>query len=80
MGDESDWLSASSAWKMFVEKHTELGYKVSYVAFHNFLRLHRDSLKQADVIRLAKRQFWIAHKDRFCSVAFDCATGVLPKP
>ena len=80
MEDRNNWQTANRTWAQFTQQHPELGYKPGRNNFNNFLRLHRNTLKQADAIRLAKRQFWIAHKDRVCSVAFDCATGVLPKP
>ena len=80
MQSQQIWTTGCVAWQEFTQQHPELGYKPGRNNFNNFLRLHRNTLKQADAIRLAKRQFWIAHKDRFCSVAFDCATGVLPKP
>jgi hypothetical protein len=75
MDSRADWLPGPDAWKLFVHKHPELGYKPGRMNFHNFLRYYRDRLIEADAIRRAKNKFWIAHGERFCEVAFDCATG-----
>lgn len=75
MQTQTEWTTGLDAWEQFVRKHPELGYKPSYTTFHNFLRVHRSRLKQADAIRLAKKKFWVAHVERFCETAFDCATG-----
>lgn len=75
MQTQTEWVTGQRAWEQFIYKHPELGYKAGHMNFHNFLRVHREALKQADAIRLAKRRFWVAHTERFCSVAFDCATG-----
>lgn len=75
MQAQTNWVTGLRAWEQFAHRHPELGYKPGYMNFHNFLRVHRDVLKQADAIRLAKRRFWVAHVERFCDVAFDCATG-----
>lgn len=80
MCTRTGWVLGYSAWEHFTKLHPELGYKPGRMNFHNFLRLYRDHLKQADVIRLAKRQFWVAHEERFCAVAFDCATGAAAQP
>lgn len=74
MDSRTEWLPGPDAWKLFIDKHPELGYKPGRMNFHNFLRYHREALQNADAIRKAKRRFWIAHLDRFCSAAFDCAT------
>lgn len=70
------WVTGPYAWKKFVEDHPELGYKAGRMNFHNFLRMNRDALREKDAIRLAKHKFWIAQEEKFCQVAFDCATGV----
>lgn len=75
MQTQTEWVTSQRAWEQFIYQHPELGYKPGHMNFHNFLRVHRDALKQADAIRLAKRRFWVAHTGRFCQVAFDCATG-----
>lgn len=75
MQDQSDWLVGADAWAAFVRQHPELGYRPGRWPFHNFLRFHRETLIEADAIRLARKRFWIAHRDRFCEVAFECATG-----
>jgi hypothetical protein len=74
----SEWVVGPDAWAQFVSKHPELGYRAGRWPFHNFLRFHREALQAHDAIRLAKKRFWVAHVDRFCDVAFGCATGVLP--
>jgi hypothetical protein len=78
MQPQNEWVTGLCAWEQFGQKHPELGYKPGHMNFHNFLRIHRDALRGSDAIRLAKRRFWVAHLDRFCRVAFDCATGVSP--
>jgi hypothetical protein len=75
MQTQTGWTTGADAWSAFVERHPELGYKSGRMSFHNFLRNTRSQLLDKDAIRLAKNKFWIAHTDRFCSVAFDCATG-----
>lgn len=75
MDSRSNWVPGPDAWTQFTYKHPELGYKPGRMNFHNFLRYHRNRLVQTDAIRLAKRRFWVARVDRFCDVAFDCATG-----
>jgi hypothetical protein len=74
------WLTGPAAWSYFVQQHPELGYKPGRMNLHNFLRYHRRALLDADAIRLAKRKYWIAHRERFCGVAFACATGKLAAP
>ena len=69
------WLTGPQAWEKFVKEHPELGYKPGRMNFHNFLRMNRRMLRANDAIRLAKNKFWIAQEERFCSVAFECATG-----
>jgi hypothetical protein len=73
----SHWVTAPDAWAVFTDRHPELGYRHGKWQFHNFLRMHRQALVASDAIRLAKRRFWIAHLERFCVVAFDCATGAI---
>lgn len=75
MTHETNWLTGTDAWKQFVHKHPELGYRPGKWGFHNFLRYYRSPLMEADAIRLAKRRFWVANPERFCAVAFECATG-----
>lgn len=72
------WRVGPEVWGLFVERHPELGFKPGRWPFHNFLRFHREALLHADAIRLAKNRFWIAHVDRFCAAAFECATGKVP--
>jgi hypothetical protein len=71
------WTTGPKAWGIFVDQHPELGYKPGRMNFHNFLRLNREALRLNDAIRLAKNKFWIAEVDKFCDVAFQCATGVI---
>ena len=77
MQHQSEWKTGPEAWAEFVRRHPELGLKAGKWRFHNFLRLHRDTLVAADAIRIAQRRFWIAHVERLCTTAFDCATGKL---
>lgn len=78
MSQSSTWKVGADAWVEFVRRHPELGYKTGFWQLHNFLRLHREALVAHDAIRLAKNKFWIANVERFCTVAFDCATGAMP--
>jgi hypothetical protein len=71
----SAWETGPRAWDTFVQRHPELGFPRGRWAFHNFLRLHRQPLVDADAIRLARNRHWVAHVDHFCRVAFDLATG-----
>lgn len=71
----SEWRTGPEAWAVFVERHPELGYRPGKWPFHNFLRFHRTRLIEQDAIRLARKRFWIAHSERFCAVAFECATA-----
>ncbi len=73
----TEWGPAPAAWAEFTEVHPYLGFRPGTWQFHNFLRNHRERLQQSDAIRKAKGRFWIAHRERFPTVAFDCATGVL---
>ena len=75
MATSSEWKTGPVAWAAFIQQHPELGYRPGKWQFHNFLRLHRQALVDADAIRMAKRRFWIAHVERFCNLAFECATG-----
>lgn len=75
MANASDWQTGPDAWKEFVLRHPELGLKPGKWRFHNFLRFHKQALLEADAIRLANRRFWVAHVERLCVTAFDCATG-----
>lgn len=77
METRAEWVPGPDAWEHFIYKHPELGYKSGRMNFHNFLRYHREGLQKVDAIRKAKRRFWIAHVDRFCIAAFDCATQPL---
>ncbi|WP_284617457.1 hypothetical protein [Aquabacterium humicola] len=72
----TEWTTGLEAWAEFVANHPELGYRRDHWAFHNFLRHFKQALIDHDAIRFAKRRFWVAHRDRFTSVAFACATGV----
>lgn len=69
------WLPGPQAWIGFVRSHPELGYPESRWGFHNFIRHHRQALKDCDAIRLARNRHWIAHQERFNQHAFDLATG-----
>lgn len=75
MQPHTDWMTGPDAWAAFTKLHPELGYRPGKWQFHNFLRLHREALSKCDAIRFAKRRFWIAHRDRFAAVAFECATN-----
>jgi hypothetical protein len=75
---DHEWMTGPAAWVHFVQQHPELGYKPGRMNFHNFLRFHRSRLVEADAIRMAKHKFWIAHRQRFCDAAFECATETLP--
>ena len=72
---KNDWILGEHAWDRLTETHPELGYKSGLWPFHNFLRLYRAVLVDADAIRKVRNRHWIAHVDRFLAVAFDCATG-----
>jgi hypothetical protein len=76
----SGWQTGPAAWEIFVLRHPELALRPGKWAFHNFLRAHREALRRADAIRLARRRFWVANAERFCEVGFACATGVDPVP
>ena len=76
MQPQTEWQTGPDAWQAFTILHPELGYRAGKWQFHNFLRLFKSRLVRSDAIRLAKGRHWIAHVDRFCKVAFDCATGV----
>lgn len=71
----SEWLVATSAWKEFVKCHPELGYSDRKWAFHNFMRNAKSKLIRHDAVRIAKNRYWIAHRERFMTVAFDIATN-----
>jgi hypothetical protein len=75
MAEASEWKVAHEAWAEFCTRHPELGFRQGHWPFHNFLRFHRPALIAADAIRLARKRFWIAHRERFSTVAFECATG-----
>ncbi len=75
MKSTNDWLTGADAWDAFVKQHPELGYRGGKWPFHNFLRFHRSTLQSHDAIRLARRKHWIAHRERFLLIAFECATG-----
>lgn len=75
METASEWTTGPEAWDQFVKQHPELGYRPGVWPFHNFLRLFRDALLESDALRKAKCRHWIAHRQRFSRVAFDCATG-----
>ena len=76
MQTQTEWTTGPDAWRSFVERHPELGYKSGRMNFHNFLRMHRSALRARDAIRMAKNKFWIAQEEKFCLVAFECATGI----
>lgn len=71
----SDWDTAHRIWDAFVMTHPELRYPKGRWGFHNFTRVFRRDLVEADAIRLARNKFWVAHRERFPVVAFDLATG-----
>lgn len=73
----SEWQTGIQVWNIFAERRPELGLRPGKWAFHNFLRVHRQPLRRADAIRLVRNRFWLAHVERFCAVAFECATGQL---
>lgn len=75
----SEWKTGVQAWDTFTDRYPELGMRKGKWAFHNFLRVHRRALECSDAIRKARKRFWVAHQERFCSVAFDCATGHVPR-
>lgn len=75
---DHEWSTGTAAWNHFVEVNPVLGLSPGHWSFHNFLRHHRQALVNTDAIRRAKNRFWIAHRDRFCRIAFDLATGVNP--
>ena len=75
MDPRAEWVPGPDAWQRFIHLHPELGYRPGRMNFHNFLRYHRTRLAAGDAIRLAKNKFWVAHIERFCQLAFDCATG-----
>lgn len=69
------WTTGLNAWAEFVAYHPELGYHPGKWQFHNFLRYFRADLVQRDAIRLARKRFWVAHRERFVRGCFDLATG-----
>jgi hypothetical protein len=71
----SDWDTAHHVWDAFVTRHPELRYPRGRWGFHNFVRVFRQRLIEADAIRLARNRFWVAHRVRFADVAFDLATS-----
>jgi hypothetical protein len=75
----SDWDTAHHVWDTFVERHPELRYPRGRWGFHNFTRIFRARLVDADAIRLARNRFWVAHRGRFPAVAFDLATSYAPR-
>jgi hypothetical protein len=75
---QQQWQKADQVWELFTQRHPELGFRSGRWAFHNFLRPHRTALVQADALRLARKRHWLAHVDRFCEAAFECATGKQP--
>jgi hypothetical protein len=77
MEQTNEWMTAADAWALFVKRHPELAYREGRWQFHNFLRMHREALRAADAIRMAKGRHWIAHRERFMRAAFDCATGAM---
>ncbi|MFM6991455.1 MAG: hypothetical protein ACKOWD_09190 [Rhodoferax sp.] len=76
MQNNVKWVTGPNAWAKFIDQHPELGYKPGRMNFHNFLRVNREVLCRQDAIRLAKNKFWIAQQEKFCLVAFECATGM----
>lgn len=74
---QTEWMTGPDAWAEFVAMHPELGYRRGRWAFHNFLRHFKQVLVDHDAIRIAKRRFWVAHRQRFTEVCFACATGVV---
>ncbi|WP_377411203.1 MULTISPECIES: hypothetical protein [unclassified Ramlibacter] len=71
-------MTGPDAWSAFIQQHPELGYRPGRMNFHNFLRMTRERLIQADAIRRARGRHWIAHVPRFSAVAFELATGGQP--
>ena len=69
------WTTGHQAWRTFTHMHPELGYRDGPQQFYNFLRNNRPALLNCDAIRRAKGRFWVAHQDRFCTLAFELATG-----
>lgn len=78
MPSNHSWATGPEAWKTFTRTHPELGYREGPQQFHNFLRHHREALLRADAMRKAKSKFWVAHQERFCEIAFELATGMIP--
>lgn len=72
------WATGREAWKDFTQLHPELGYREGSQQFHNFLRYHREALVNCDALRRAKGKFWVAHKERFFTAAFELSTGKTP--
>ncbi len=72
---QHDWMTGPDAWSAFIQQHPELGYRPGRMNFHNFLRMTRERLIQADAIRRARGRHWIVHVPRFSAVAFELATG-----
>lgn len=71
----SQWDTAHRVWDRFVTRHPELRYPRGRWGFVNFIRAFRQPLIDADAIRLARNKFWVAHEERFPSMAFALATG-----
>ena len=75
MQPSHSWTTGHQAWKKFTQMHPELGYRDGQQQFHNFLRNNRTALVNYDALRRAKGRFWVAHEERFCTLAFELATG-----
>jgi hypothetical protein len=75
MTSSHSWTTGHNAWSIFTQTHPELGYRDGRQQFYNFLRRNRAALVDYDALRLAKGRFWVAHKERFCRLAFVLATG-----
>ena len=69
------WTTGHHAWTTFTRIHPELGYRDGAQQFYNFLRRHRAALVDYDALRRANGRFWVAHEERFCTLAFELATG-----
>jgi hypothetical protein len=70
-----NWLNAFDLWHDFAHRYPQLGYRDNCWGLYNFLRVHRNSLLKAGVIRKARNKFWLADRNRFNDAAFALATG-----
>ncbi len=74
----ADWGVGSQIWDEFTAEYQLFKLRQGHWAFHNFLRNYKKPLVEVDAIRLAKRKYWIAHRQRFKDASFALLTGKHP--